>query len=140
MDDNGVASAARAIRPYLEQILGERAADTDKALAALLKQTRRITEELHSMLDADPATADFLAVVLADAPLYRPPDLQNDGGSRGGPFPEVWQGLPGDPGQIGADAYVCPHGDYTWYRRSIGVAVPQCPTHGTPLIKQDGGQ
>lgn len=30
--------------------------------------------------------------------------------------------------------YVCPYGDYTWYRQSIGTPIPDCPTHGIPLI------
>lgn len=35
--------------------------------------------------------------------------------------------------QISTQKYVCPQGDYTWYRRTVGASVPKCPTHKEPL-------
>lgn len=34
-----------------------------------------------------------------------------------------------------ADMYVCPSGDHTWYRPDVGIPVPVCPTHRTPLVR-----
>jgi len=41
---------------------------------------------------------------------------------------------PGQPGPSAAPKYECPHGDYTWYQRSVGTPVPNCPTHGVALV------
>ena len=56
--------------------------------------------------------------------------------------PEVARGLRGYEPPLGgepvaAPKYVCPEGDYTWYRPSVRDAAPCCPTHGVKLAPAD---
>ncbi len=134
--DEGVLQAARVIRSYLPILVGPAATDVDRQVAELLdaSEDKNSTAGLRSLLARDEATAAFLAEVLADAPHFRPPDMQPQyliPKTRG----LKWEALPGDPGPIvHAGVYVCPHGDYTWYRPAVGVPVPLCPSHGA-LVK-----
>jgi len=42
-----------------------------------------------------------------------------------------------DPRPDEAECYVCPLGDYTWYRPHIGTPIPVCPTHDV-LLRRKG--
>ncbi len=42
----------------------------------------------------------------------------------------------GAPWPDDAECYVCPLGDYTWYRPHIGTPIPLCPTHDVPLRRE----
>ncbi|WP_018504721.1 hypothetical protein [Parafrankia discariae] len=132
---DGVWEAARAIRPYLADLLGPLAAELDQRLAEeLTADTERSEREprLRDLLERYPGTRWFLAEVLADAPHHRPPYEQ--------PRHErhyADAGPAGDPSPVTADRYVCPHSshDYAWYRRDVAEPVPQCATHHVTLIR-----
>jgi hypothetical protein len=131
-DDDGVFEAARAVRPYLSELLGpDEAVTANRALAAALTDTSgeaAAAERIRVVLGGHPDTAWFLRRVLNDRPLYRPPYQQ----------PLVTRGITGpagDPGFVPADRYVCPESDYTWYRPDVGTPVPQCPDHHVALIR-----
>lgn len=134
MDELGILQAARALRPYLPQLVGPDSEALDARLAERLAATSRgenVTDALWPLLSEREETLTFAAWVILDAPHYRPPDLQPDHpGERSGLQP-----LPGDIGPVHADRYVCPNGDYVWYRRVIGTPIPACPTHGPVLVR-----
>ncbi|WP_207161540.1 hypothetical protein, partial [Trichormus variabilis] len=48
-----------------------------------------------------------------------------------------FQPLPGQGQALSAQKYICPQGDYVWYRRVVGATIPTCPTHGVLLIPAD---
>ena len=114
MDDEGLPEAVRAIRSYLPELVGPDADALDRPIADLLAAAGRgekVSAALWSLLDSDEATRAFATKVLADAPQYRPPDLQPD--DLRGPG---MQPLPGDVGPVRhAGSYSCSHGDYVWY-------------------------
>jgi len=79
MDDEGVLEAARAIRPYLTDLVGPAAEQLDRRIAELLAaavQGENVADTVRSLLDSREVTMDFVAEVLADVPHYRPPYLQ----------------------------------------------------------------
>ena len=131
-DDEGVIEAARAIRPYLNDLVGP-------ADAALVD--RRIVSEfaagvgqvgaagrLRAVLEEYEDTAWFLRRVLGDKPHYRPPYFQ--------PVHQRSITRPsGDPGYVAADRYACPRGDYVWYRPDVGTPIPECPNHHIKLTR-----
>jgi hypothetical protein len=135
--DKGVFEAARVIRPYLKDLVGPAAEQLDNRIADLLGAADRgqdVTAELHLLLDGDEATSSFLGAVLADAPHYRPPTMQEDQLRRDGVY--NYNPLAGDVGPVlHAGKYSCPQGDYVWYRAAVGAAIPPCPTHGPGLIR-----
>ena len=132
-DDDGVLEAARAIRPYLKNLI------EDPAMAAILD--RRIAEQLtdpadrtatpgrlRALLEGQEDTAWFLNRVLADKPHYRPPYRQ----------PAYQRDIANPPGKltrVKADRYACPRGDYVWYRPEVGTPIPDCPDHHIPLAR-----
>jgi hypothetical protein len=130
----GLLEAARAIRPYLAELVGPAAASYDGQIAELLASAssgRDVTDQLRTLLNGNEATSSYVDAVLADAPRYRPPAVQP---SR--LRDQHYQGLPGDVGPImHAGEYRCPQGDYVWYRPASGVAIESCPTHGPGLVR-----
>jgi hypothetical protein len=125
--DEDLLDVARCVRPYLEELTGsEKAASAyDGEIAVLLGAANRGTDveaELSVLLQRSPKVHAFVAKVLED-PLHRPPDLQ--------PTHELseYEQLPGAGSSVPVTKYCCPQRDYTWWRRSIGVPVPTCPTH-----------
>jgi len=81
--ERGLLEAARVIRPYLPDLVGPAADELDRQIGELLAAAssgENVTEALRSLLASHEATADFVAEVLADAPLYRlPPELRPEG-------------------------------------------------------------
>lgn len=128
--DDGVLEAARAIRPYLRDLVGPAEAGTfDRRIGDLLTgPADRAATALRALLEGHEDTAWFLDRVLADRPLYRPP-YQQTIAQRDITRPA------GDPGGIGADRYICPTGDYVWYRPDVGTRIPNCPDHGVALVR-----
>jgi hypothetical protein len=128
--DERIAEAARAIRPYLAELLGiQRAAAVDAELAGLLAQAiagEDVEEALLAVLKADDATIVFLERVLDD-PGLRPPGVIPDVAKGYSPLPTP------EPPPVAADKFCCPYGDYVWYRPEVGVPVGLCPTHRCPL-------
>src|SRR6266513_2274731 len=110
--DDGVLAAARAIRPYLAELVGPDSAMLDQQIADLLNDPPddvEAADQLRVLLEVGEDTRWFLAEVLRDAPDYRPPYhqpryLRGPGGT----------GLPaGDLGPVlHAGTYRCPQGDY----------------------------
>jgi hypothetical protein len=131
-DDDGVLEAARAIRPYLGDLVAPPLASAiDDRIASEFNSTAspaEIVGRLRALLEEHEDTAWFLTRVLADSSLRRPPYLQRTR-YRGITSP------PGDPFLVAADRLVCPRGDYVWYRPEIGAPVPACPTHQLALIR-----
>jgi hypothetical protein len=123
-----VLEGARAIRPYLKELLeATQAAEIDQELAQLLAQSQvgqkvdnRILKLLANYEGTRTWTAAFLEHNLPPqlARLYLPPP------GRTNPIPGVMR-------------YICPEGDYVWYRRSVGEPIPQCPTHQLDLVRSD---
>jgi hypothetical protein len=136
-DDDGVLAAARAIRPYLAELVGSVAADElDGRIAELLNDptdTPETVVRLRMLLDEQTETTGwFLSEVLADAPHYRPPYQQ--------PRYLRHRGMASPAGDsttpISAPCYACPRGgDYVWYRPDVGAAIPDCPTHHVKLTR-----
>ncbi|NEZ55823.1 tyrosine-protein kinase family protein [Adonisia turfae] len=47
------------------------------------------------------------------------------------------QEQPPDFAVVSAPKYICPEGDYTWYRFDISDPIPTCPTHHCSLERED---
>jgi hypothetical protein len=128
----GVQEAARCVRPYLPELIGPDAAKVDAQLAELLvaaAQGEDVAMELRAALESYEGTRAFLEAVLENAPEYLPPQLQSSA------LKTSYSGLPGDIQPVEADKYRCPKlNDYVWYRPSVGVPVPECPTCHVLLV------
>lgn len=131
--DDGVLEAARAIRPYLHDLIGGAAVTIDRRLADELSRTAnpsKKAERLRVLLNEDDDTAWFLNEVLRDEPHFRPPYLQPSFNR------SAEAGLAGAEGPILAARYTCPtSGDYVWYQPDIGTDIPECPTDRVKLIR-----
>ncbi|MFJ3922026.1 hypothetical protein [Streptomyces sp. NPDC090022] len=137
--DEGLLEAARAVRPYLNDLVGDGAQDCDRRLAGLLARARAgqdVSAELLATLTAAPALAEWTAAVRVD-PRHRPPRVRveaeraaGDGGYT--PLPSPHGGSPVD-----AQRYVCAvDGDFVWWRIAVGVPLGHCPDHpGVPLVR-----
>lgn len=127
MSTEGVTEAARSVRPYLAELVGPAAAEIDGRLATLLAAAAAgadVEADLQELLESHEGTAVYLEAVLDDPPGFRPPQVQIS------PARADYSGLPGESLPVAADRYVCPVlADYVWYRPSVGVPVPACPTH-----------
>jgi hypothetical protein len=131
-DDDPMLEVGRAIRPYLSDLLSDpddaAAADADFAqLLAQASQGRPVEGAIRARLEADPDLHRWAAAFLQHG---APPEIVYEL-ERGGDAP---------PGDVGAspsrDVFACPEGDYVWWRRVVGMAVPACPTHGIPLERR----
>lgn len=135
-DDEGVLEAARAIRPYLADLVEppEAAAGLDRQLAGELGHVcdpSASARRLRILLEQHEDTAWFLGRVLADAPGHRPPYHQPGYLARGSTASPL-----GDVMPIAAARYNCPvRGDYVWYRPDVGTPVPRCPTDDVLLTQ-----
>jgi hypothetical protein len=49
-----------------------------------------------------------------------------------------FQVLPGGGEPTILPRFVCPKGDYTWYRDQVGVSIPRCPAHAIGLVPAPG--
>lgn len=118
-----ILEAARSIRPYLSELVGEPDATTlDQQLADLLTQTDTdlpIDNRILELLAAQDATRDWLAGFLQDK---QQPDALR-----------TWKPLLNSQSLVSAPKFVCPEGDYVWHRPRVGVEPPLCPTHQIPL-------
>ncbi|WP_204136971.1 hypothetical protein [Halomicronema sp. CCY15110] len=118
-----ILTAAAAIRPYLPNLLGETAPTVDAQLADLLNQpfSPGLENRILDCLAAHDASREWLNQFLQ---TKRPPDVERHYHPLAGQATD----LPAIP------QYVCPEGDYVWYRHSIAEPVPLCPTHHQALI------
>jgi hypothetical protein len=122
-----ILDAGRAIRPYLDDLVPDRAGELDAELAAaLLDDDAEATEaRVLDLLTRDPTTAAWTVAFVAEG---RPASAEIRSG---------YQPLPGHGSPTPAARFRCPFGDYLWYRRSAGLPVPLCPTHRAPLELDD---
>ncbi|MGF1537173.1 MAG: hypothetical protein ACFB4J_11915 [Elainellaceae cyanobacterium] len=123
-----VVDAARRIRPELADLLPtDAAAAFDQQLAGYLARANAgeaVHEMILELLRSDPETEDWLLEIFS-------PTRSAKGG---------YQALPGGNSAIGALEYICPQGnDYTYFLRSVGSAIPLCPTHGCSLVPASSG-
>lgn len=139
--DDGIIEAGRAIRPYLQELVGSKVApELDGRIAALLSAAGadEVPGSLRALLGEREETAAFLEAVLADAPQFRPPQVRR-ADARGWALRDMTVGFEAPAGDIQpvghAARFVCPHGDFAWYRPALGTPLPPCPTHGPGLIR-----
>jgi hypothetical protein len=130
--DEPLIEVARAIRPFLPQLLPPlQAEEVDREIAELLNAPGGdLAPALQTLLEQHEATADFMADVLDDAPLFRPPAYQHHTVRS-----SIYKSLPGDPPPAYAGKFGCPQGDFVWYRPAVGMPVPCCPTHNVTLVR-----
>jgi hypothetical protein len=119
-----ILEAARSIRPYLGDLLGgvESAAAIDQQLADLLAQANNgqsVDNLILELLAAQEPTREWLSGFLQDK---QQPEHQR-----------TWSPLSGQPAIVNTTKFICPQGDYTWYRPRVGIEPPLCPTHNQPL-------
>ncbi|PSB24756.1 hypothetical protein [Stenomitos frigidus] len=115
-DPEAILECARSIRPALPALLGSEAALVDRQLADLLTQAKAgqpVGTQILELLQSDPRIRNWAAEFLAPHQI-----------SKG------FEPLAGRSGDVSAAKYVCPDGDYVWYRRTTGEQMPSCPTHG----------
>lgn len=127
MEEEDVRQAARAIRPYLNELLqnDEAASELDRRLAELLAEAqagRSVKADLLIALSGQEATREWTREFLKDK---IPPQVYR-----------TWRRPPGNP-NVPAQRWVCPNGDYDWYPSFTGEQPPQCPTDRLDLV-QDG--
>jgi len=127
--DEAVREGARAIRFYLESLVGPQAADQlDLRLAELLAadDSQQLLDVLQSSEGTSQWWRDFL--LCGGIPA-----------AAAGGAGVVRSDLPG-LGRPVLDRYVCPAGnDYVWYRRSPASAVPFCKKHNVQLRAEARG-
>jgi hypothetical protein len=128
--DQAVWEAARAVRPYLDDLVGAAASQVDVELAEILtdnEDDERSEYLLREVLEAHEGTFIFLRRVRDDAPAYRPPQVLAESTGR------RYTGPAGNPLPVPADKFACPRGDYVWYRADADEPLPLCPTHRCEL-------
>ena len=114
-DPEEVLECARSIRPFLPELLGTEAEPFDRQLAELLAQAnpgQQVDDQILELLKSHAKTRQWAAEFLSPKEVTRGFDR-----------------LPGNMGSVSAQKYVCPQGDYVWYRRSVGIPIPICPSH-----------
>ena len=120
--------AALAIRNHLNGLLGEEAGKVDRQLKRLLRaaqQGQKVDNLILEVIRRHESTRIWMDAYLRSRAASEVPDEIRNYNS---PLGEK---------SIPAIRYVCPEGDYVWYRQSIKDVVPHCPTHGIKLtIKQ----
>jgi hypothetical protein len=120
-----VLLAASTIRWYLPDLVDRSEVSRfDQLIAELLASpddSGEVEEQLRHVLSIRPGTKAWLSQVLDDEDLL-PPELQAVEERAVDPI--------GRATPVGARRFVCPHGDYIWYQRSVSQRPPQCPTHG----------
>jgi hypothetical protein len=114
-----VLEGARAIRPFLPELIGAETEQIDQQLADLLgkaKAGEQVDQQILEILKSRPKTKSWMAEFLASEQVskgYQPP--------------------PGKSNAVSMPRYACPEGDYVWYQRIAGTLVPSCPTHKCEL-------
>jgi len=113
-----ILESARTIRAYLPKLLTpDEAQQMDAQLSDLLAQAhtgQAVEQQILSVLTSHSRTQEWVAEFLSPTTFSR------------GPGDSV---LPGRIGMITAPRYVCPEGDFVWYRFSLGETIPTCPSH-----------
>lgn len=114
-DPEEMLECARSIRPFLPELLASEAEQFDLQLAEFLAQAKtgqQVDAQILALLKSHPKTKQWSAEFLSPKQV-----------------PKGFDRLPGNMGSVSAQKYVCPQGDYVWYRRSVGIPIPVCPSH-----------
>jgi hypothetical protein len=119
--DDLAGRAVRGIRPYLPELLGDRATAMDTTLQQLLHDPDG-TDDCIALLETDPATQAWLADFFETG---LPPDIAPRLERGAGYAPLPGHGVPRGP-----QRYTCPvDRNYDWYRVEITDPVPDCRDH-----------
>jgi hypothetical protein len=126
--DNEMIELARAIRPCLPELVGEKQARAvDRQLADLLGSggpEADVEAGIDAVFRSSPEILRWVERTLDDDQL-RPPHAQRTAERIDGPS--------GDGEIVDAERFQCPRGDFVWYRLSVVYPVPSCPTHDVAL-------
>lgn len=124
MKENEIIEAACSIRPYLRELIPEDAELVDQELSQHLNQAQAGTSNTNAVLGILRRHEPTRQWVFEFLEQHQPPAV-----TRAFSF----QPPLGNPVPVAARKYVCPQGDYTWYRLSAGTPIPPCPTHALKL-------
>ena len=136
MDDDPILEAARSIRPYLSELVGDHDAELiDAELAELLAAAEDEPPDTALLLDrlgSAPATAEWTATFLEGGypPAVAGFFVRTD---RVGELPGHGEA------PTGARKYVCPEGDFVWWRRGA-EPLRRCPTHAGQALEPANGR
>lgn len=121
---NKIIDAARAIRPELETIFGDR--DTAQKIDRKLNDLLNVPDptlnlkQIKQLLNSNQKTKEWVKQKLSSSTK-----------SLG------YQGLPGMPStRLQTQKYRCSEKgcDFVWSRRNLAQAIPKCPHHNVTLI------
>jgi hypothetical protein len=129
-----IVDAARMLRPYLPALVGDDAQAIDENLAQLIADALRgedVAEQIVRRLSSHAEMRDWVAQALEHDPP-QPPDLASA-------VERDFSGLPGLGEALPAARYICPYGDFVWYRRAVGERLRDCSTHHVPLVPDASG-
>ena len=131
-DEVRLSDAARAMRPYLTQILGPAAPAVDERLSALLGAEYAggdVDEALEEIL-SDPRLAGWVTYFLEH---NEPPPSWSTG-------MRTYMGPPFSSAMPIATVFDCPVGnDFTYYARTKGETIPPCRNHAVALSPRGTG-
>ena len=122
-------TAASAIRPYLAQLLEAPTAQRiDRQLQTLLDLEVESQEAFGELLNQYEGTREWLRLYLHQA-LPAAEIL---------PQMRKYHPLSASPNEIESPRYVCPVArcHQAWFRQDIDEAVPHCPIHDLPLVRE----
>lgn len=129
-----IVDAARMLRPYLPALVGGDAQAIDENLAQLIADAldgEDVAEQIVRRLSARAELRDWVAQALEHDPP-QPPGLA-------AAVERDYSGLPGLGEVLPAARYICPYGDFVWYRRAVGEQIRDCPTHHVPVVPDAPG-
>lgn len=117
-----ILDAAIAIRHYLPVLVGSDAQELDDKLSELItlcKQGEGKEPLILEILSSNETTWKWVGQFLEVVECFS--------GTSG------FERLPGIT-NLSAPKYVCPHGDYSWFRYDVSEEIPVCKTHKLRLV------
>jgi len=115
--------AARAIRPYLTALVDDYE-PRDAEIAGLLHKAGAGIEVELELVDALTATDALRQWTEQFLKAQRPPQVT--------PTRSIVDLALSGP--VDVERWICPHGDFDWFRFAPGERVRPCPTHGISLV------
>jgi hypothetical protein len=131
-DDSELFAAARAVRPFLADLIPQHAVAVDRELAAALLSSdpdEVRLDRIESVFGAHDSLTDWIGQFLAAGAI--PPEV-HEIVTRAG-----YKGLAGDNPPIPGTRFVCPNGDYEVSVLRRGQYIRPCPTCGLRLVQAD---
>lgn len=129
-DDSELFTAARAVRPFLADLVPQHAAAVDRELAGALLSSdpdEVRLDRIQSVFSAHDSLTDWIGQFLAGDSI--PPEVLEIV-TRGG-----YKGLAGDNLPLPGTRFVCPNGDYEVRVLRRGQHIRPCPTCGLGLVQ-----